>query len=167
MISSVDGYLRYFEGIRRRTYFFALSVPAEHFDWSPARNDFTCGDILRHIAAIEQISVYAVVNGRWQPYPGHERELAPDLKSAINYLGEIHIESKRLLRRLPDEVLIQQRTGLDGTHLKAWRLLMAMIEHEIHHRSQLGSYLAMIGVKPPQLYGLGVEDVEMMSKMLS
>jgi uncharacterized damage-inducible protein DinB len=36
---------------------------------------------------------------------------------------------------------------------------MAMIEHEIHHRSQLAVYLSLLGVEPPQIYGLGVEDV--------
>ena len=44
---------------------------------------------------------------------------------------------------------------------------MAMVEHEIHHRSQLASYLSMVGEAPPQLYGLGVEDVIVQSAKLS
>jgi uncharacterized damage-inducible protein DinB len=43
--------------------------------------------------------------------------------------------------------------------VKAWRLLMAMVEHEIHHRSQLADYLTIMGVDPPQIYGMGVEEV--------
>ena len=34
---------------------------------------------------------------------------------------------------------------------------MAMVEHEIHHRSQLAAYLAELGVQPPQLFGVMVE----------
>jgi uncharacterized damage-inducible protein DinB len=36
---------------------------------------------------------------------------------------------------------------------------MAMTEHEIHHRSQLAMYLLLLGVKPPHIYGLGVEEL--------
>jgi uncharacterized damage-inducible protein DinB len=36
---------------------------------------------------------------------------------------------------------------------------MAMVEHEIHHRSQIAMYLSLMGVPPPHIYGLGVEDV--------
>jgi len=41
-----------------------------------------------------------------------------------------------------------------------WRLLLAMVEHEVHHRSQLASYLTLMGVEAPDIFGLGVEDVE-------
>ena len=43
--------------------------------------------------------------------------------------------------------------------IKAWRLLMAMTEHEVHHRSHLASYLTWMGVEAPDVFGLGVEDV--------
>jgi uncharacterized damage-inducible protein DinB len=36
---------------------------------------------------------------------------------------------------------------------------MAMVEHEVHHRSQLDCYLAEAGVEPPQIYGWRMEDV--------
>jgi len=43
--------------------------------------------------------------------------------------------------------------------VKAWRFLMAMVEHEVHHRSQLDCYLSLAGVEPPQIYGWRMEDV--------
>jgi uncharacterized damage-inducible protein DinB len=36
---------------------------------------------------------------------------------------------------------------------------MAMCEHEVHHRSQLASYLTLMGTDAPDIFGLGVEDV--------
>jgi len=33
-------------------------------------------------------------------------------------------------------------------------------EHEVHHRSQLASYLTWMGLEAPDIFGLGVEDVE-------
>ena len=44
--------------------------------------------------------------------------------------------------------------------VRAWRLLLAMVEHEVHHRSQLASYLTWMGLEAPDIFGLGVEDVE-------
>jgi uncharacterized damage-inducible protein DinB len=44
--------------------------------------------------------------------------------------------------------------------VRAWRLLLAMVVHEVHHRSQLASYLTWMGLEAPDTFGLGVEDVE-------
>jgi len=34
-----------------------------------------------------------------------------------------------------------------------------MVEHEVHHRSQIYVYLGMLGVKTPPIYGLTSEEV--------
>jgi len=34
-----------------------------------------------------------------------------------------------------------------------------LVEHEVHHRSQLDCYLALAGVEPPQIFGRRMEDV--------
>ena len=60
MIQSVESLIRYFDSIRRRTLTFARAVPADRIDWSPQEDAFTFGDILRHIAAVEEITVHAV-----------------------------------------------------------------------------------------------------------
>lgn len=159
MIRDIPSFIRYFDGVRRRTLTFARAIPPERIDWAPRPDEFTFGDLLRHLAAIEKISVQAVVAGRWGAYPGHGPELAPDLEAAIACLQAVHAEAMEQLAALPDEVLRQPRPDLTGQTLKAWRLLMAMLEHEIHHRSQIASYLADLGLEPPQIYGLHVEDV--------
>ena len=65
-----------------------------------------------------------------------------------------------VLKDLPDAELNQPRPALEGDgQVKIWRWLLAMTEHEIHHRSQLAMCLLLLGVKPPHIYGLGVEDL--------
>ena len=44
---------------------------------------------------------------------------------------------------------------------------MSVIEHEVHHRSQLASYLEIMGVEPPQIFGLQVNDVAEFSAKLA
>lgn len=102
--------------------------------------------------------VGAVVEGRWR-YPGHTHDSTQTLDGLIAELEAGHAAALERLRALDDAVLAQARPTLNGPPARAWRLLMAMVEHEIHHRSQLALYLALMGVEPPQIYGLGVEDV--------
>jgi len=44
---------------------------------------------------------------------------------------------------------------------------MSVIEHEVHHRSQLASYLEIMGAEPPQIFGLEVDDVAELSTKLA
>jgi uncharacterized damage-inducible protein DinB len=163
MIHSVEEFIQYFDGIRRRTLRFARAIPPDRIDWSPGGEAYTCGDLLRHLVAVEKITICEVADGRWAAYPGHDRDLAGDLEAVIGYLETTHAEAMSRLRALPDSELDQHRAALTGHPLKTWRLLMSMVEHEIHHRSQLASYLTMMGVEPPQIFGLGVEDVVVLS----
>jgi uncharacterized damage-inducible protein DinB len=158
MIEHVAGFADYFAGIRRRTLAFVRMIPADRLGWSPRESEFTCGELVRHLSAAEQMFVGAVVEGRWR-YQGHAHDPAQTLDALIAELEAGHAAVLQRLRALDDAVLPQPRPTLDGPPVKAWRLLMALVEHEIHHRSQLALYLALMGVEPPQIYGLGVEDV--------
>jgi uncharacterized damage-inducible protein DinB len=158
MIQSTSAFIHYFDGIRRRTLTFARIIPAGQLDWSPAAGEFTCADIVRHLTAAESLFVGAVVEGRWH-YRGHNRSPDDTLDSLLAGLEAGHVAAMALLGTLPDTALPEARPTLDGPPVKAWRLLMAMVEHEVHHRSQLAVYLALLGVTPPHIYGLGVEDV--------
>ncbi len=46
----------------------------------------------------------------------------------------------------------------DGA-LSGWRLLMMMLEHEIHHRSQVDTYAGLQGWPVPDIYGRSAEQV--------
>jgi uncharacterized damage-inducible protein DinB len=158
MLNSVADFIKYFDSIRRRTLNFIQSVPADQIDWSPGAGEFTFGDLIRHLAAAEQMFVGAIVNDKWT-YVGHTANEHQELGKAIARLSETHAQAMATLQNVSDAELMQPRSTLDGPQVKAWRLLMAMVEHEIHHRSQLAMYLTLNQIKPPHIYGLGVEDV--------
>lgn len=158
MIEHIDQFTPYFESIRQRTLKYIRTIPPDQVDWSPGEGEFTCGDIVRHLAATEQMFVGAVVTGQWG-YAGHDRSASPDLEMMVAHLETIHGAALAALQTLSHSALYEPRPTLNGPPMKAWRLLMAMVEHEIHHRSQLAMYLSLMGITPPHLYGLGVEDV--------
>ena len=161
MIASARAFADYFDGVRRRTVHFFRAIPAERIDWAPRDGEYTCGDIVRHVTACERMFVTAVVDGRWI-YPGHERPKAPTLDAALADLDAAHAECGARLRGLGDAALDTMRPPLEpgAAPVRAWRLLLAMSEHEVHHRSQLASYLTWMGLEAPDIFGLGVEDVE-------
>ena len=160
MIQSTTDFIKYFDSIRRRTMNYIRVVPADRLDWSPKEGEFTCADIIRHIIAAEKMFINVVTEGRWK-FEGHESEGEQSLDELIALLEATHVEAMEKLGRFPDRDLYKPRYGPkeDGHPLKAWRWLMAMTEHEIHHRSQLAVYLSQMGVQPPHIFGLGVEDL--------
>jgi uncharacterized damage-inducible protein DinB len=161
VIARVRDFTDYFEGVRRRTVGFFRVIPAARIDWAPAPGEYTCGDIIRHVAASEGMFVGAAVDGRWR-YAGHERRRGATLEAALAHLDACHAQAAAVLARATDADLGASRPALEdgGRPVRAWRLLMAMVEHEVHHRSQLASCLTMMGVEAPDIFGLGVEDVE-------
>lgn len=98
------------------------------------------------------------LDGIWK-YGGHEANGSQDLKDLLHLLENEHLQAMERLAGLADDQLYEPRPSIKGHPLKAWRWLMAMVEHEIHHRSQLAVYLTLMGVRPSHIYGLGVEDI--------
>ena len=160
MIQSTADFIKYFEGIRRRTLNYIRVVPPDQLGWSPKSGEFTCADIIRHIIETERMFVRVATEGLWK-YEGHESEQEQNLDELIALLEATHSKALEMLKQFPDQNLNAPRYGPkgEGRPLKAWRWLMAMTEHEIHHRSQLAVYLSLMGVQSPHIFGLGVEDL--------
>jgi uncharacterized damage-inducible protein DinB len=160
MIQSTADFIKYFEGVRRRTLNYIRVLPADRLGWSPQEGEFTCAGILRHFIETEKMFVRVVTEGGWK-YESHESDEKQSLDDLIALLEATHVESMEKLRRFPEQDMNEPRYGPkgEGQPLKAWRWLMVMAEHEIHHRSQLAVYLSLMGVQPPHIFGLGVEDL--------
>jgi uncharacterized damage-inducible protein DinB len=142
MLQSVQSFIEYFEGVRCRTLRYVQVIPPDSVDWTPREGEFTCGEIVRHLAAAEEMFVGVVIEGKWR-YPGHDGALPSDLETTLARLDADHTQAMARLSELPDEELYQPRPTLNGPPVKAWRLLMAMVEHEVHHRRFTGWALKM------------------------
>jgi uncharacterized damage-inducible protein DinB len=157
VIATVAEFVRYFEGIRRRTLATVARVSPEALGWAPRPGEFTCGEIIRHLTGAERFFVTKVLEDRFtgdlDPGPPFDRA------ETLTRLEAVHRAESARLVAMPDERLAVSLSDLDGGSVKAWRFLMAMVEHEVHHRSQLDSYLSELGIEPPQLYGYRMEAV--------
>jgi uncharacterized damage-inducible protein DinB len=157
MIGSVAEFARYWDGVRRRTWAAVDRVGPGLLDWAPRPEEMTCGEIIRHLAGAERFFVTKVVEDRFT------EDLSPGAvlghAETRARLESVHREEMARLGGLDDRTLTSPRRDLDGGTVQAWRFLMAMVEREVHHRSQLDCYLAEAGVEPPQIYGWRMEDV--------
>jgi uncharacterized damage-inducible protein DinB len=157
MLTSIGEFARYFEGVRRRTWAAVDRVTPEILEWRPWPQALSCGEIVRHLAGAERFFVTKVVEDRWTDAldPGPNLDLA----ATRALLGAAHEEQAPRLLAVPDRRLRERVKDLAGGDVSVWRLLMAMAEHEIHHRSQLNSRLSAAGIGAPQLFGYRMEEV--------
>lgn len=158
MIESLGAYSKYFEGLRRRTLRYAEAVPPDKIEWRPAAGEYTCGDIIRHTGSV-QVMNWGAAAGEKLRYRGHGQSLGTGKAGALAYLAECHREAAAKLAGLPESTLKEKRPDLNGRPTSAWRFLMAAVEHEVHHRGQLAGYLRDLGIDPPELFGVKMEEL--------
>jgi uncharacterized damage-inducible protein DinB len=162
VISDIGSYLRYFDAVHRRTARDISALPAEAEGWKPSRgegeNAWGIGEIIRHLAGSRMYFASAYRNEGWlQDWP------VPMTAVQSTWLQGLEASAAEFHRRLegtPDEWL-QRRIHMidtDGS-LSGWRILMMMLEHEVHHRSQIDSYAGLQGWPVPDIFGRSAEAI--------
>ena len=153
-ITNIQTFLDYYESIRQRTLNVIKCIPRDKFDWTYKEGKFTFADFIRHIAAIERYMFAENVQFKPSRYPGYGKDLADGYDNVLAYMDRLHQETIAIFSRITPEDLNKQCTTPSGAQITVWKLLRALVEHEIHHRGQIYTYLGMLGVAVPPLYGL-------------
>lgn len=156
-IQTISSFLPYFNNIRERTVRTVRCIPPDKLEWSYAPGKFTLGDMARHIAVTERFVFVECAMGGRSKYPGCGKEFAEGYDEVLHFMQRTHSESVSLLETLTDAGLQHKCSSPDGTPITTWKLLRAMIEHEIHHRGELYAELGMLGITVPPLYGVTSE----------
>ena len=163
-IQTIQPFLRYFRNVRERTMRVVRCIPEDKLDWSYRPGKFSFGDLMRHLATVERYMFAENVQGKPSRYPGHGRELADGPENVLAFFNHLHQESVAIFSRLSAEDLQKKCVTPGGTSITVWKWLRAMVEHEIHHRSQIYTYLGMLGIQTPPIYGLTSEEVREKSR---
>jgi len=162
-IRDIETFLPFFESIRERTLRVVALVPEEKLEWRHSPGVFSPGDLARHIAATERYVFAENVFARPSRYPGCGTELAQGRDAIQAFMQRIHAETVDILRQLKPEDLQRKGATPDGYSITAWKLLRAMVEHEVHHRGEIYVYLALLGVPRPPLYTLTEPELRALS----
>lgn len=158
-IRDLKEFQNYFNKVHQRTMNVVRSIPPAQIDWRFREGKFTLGDLVRHIATANRYIFVEVARGGKSRYAGCGRELAPAYDQVVELSERLHAENVEIIASLSPDDLLRKCTTPDGAAIATWKWLRAMIEHEIHHRGQIFTYLALLEVASPPLYGLTSEEV--------
>ena len=158
-----EDFLTNFEQVRGRTMGVVRAIPPDKVEWTCRPGEFTLGDLARHIASTERTIFAECACGRPSRYKGCGRELADGRDNIVAYMERMHAESMEIFRNMSDAQWNAKGTSPEGKPVTAWRMLRAMLEHEVHHRGQIYVYLGILGVPVPSLYGLNERQVKSLS----
>ena len=142
--------------IHANTDAVVVAVTDEAVPWRPAAGEFSIGQIVLHIANARLLQLQ-FIRGEAPKYRGHR--LVPD-ETAAHLRQALLRSGKKAIAQLHDANLDALVRNVRGIELPAWRLAInGLIEHEVHHRSQLCDSLAAFGIEPPALFGMRVEEL--------
>jgi uncharacterized damage-inducible protein DinB len=135
------------------------AVPGDKGDYRPDPISKTAMELVRHIAGAEIRFLEACINAEFSSTAG-----APDTARTPTEVAAWYSEN---FSRNFDKL-----TGLKGDHLAkiidfrgifklpSVAFLQVAMNHTIHHRGQLSSYLRSMGAKVPSIYGESYDDAQ-------
>jgi uncharacterized damage-inducible protein DinB len=162
MITDMAAYLRFFDGIRRRTERDVAALPPAAASWRPPAIDdevgWGIGEIVGHIGASRLFFASAYRGEGWRTLPAEiDRD---DPATWVPWLRASADRFVAALRETPDAWLTRKVRMIDTPgEMSGWRLLMMMVEHEVHHRSQIDAYAGLQGWPVPDIFGRSAEAV--------
>ena len=158
-ITDLNTFIKYYSKVKLRTKKLFSYIPKDQIEWTFQEGKFTIGELIRHLAAIERYMYAETVQGKPSAYKGCGEDLAKGYDAVIAYYDQMHRESLEIFSQLSPEDLLKKCKTPGEIEITTWKWLRAMVEHEIHHRGQLYTYLAILGVQTPPIFGLTSEEV--------
>lgn len=161
MITSIDAFLRYFDAVHRRAMRDVSALPPEADGWAPPAGEGEAGwsinVLVGHMAGSRLYFASAYRGEGWISPP------PPDVRRRDQWLPALDASAAQLrdaLAGTPDDWLQRKVRMIDSDGaLSGWRVLMMMLEHDIHHRSQIDTYAGLNGWPVPDIYGRSAETI--------
>jgi uncharacterized damage-inducible protein DinB len=162
MITDIASYLRFFDSVQRRTERDVAALPPEGAAWRPpaagGEHGWAIGDIVGHIGSSRLYFASAYRGEGWIATP-FESDRA-DQRTWLPWLRSSAERFVALVRDTPDQWLTRRIEMIDTPgSLSGWRILMMMLEHEIHHRSQIDTYAGLQGWPVPDIFERSAESI--------
>ena len=162
MFTGIDAFLRYFRSVNNRAVRDVAALPPAADGWTPVggegENAWSINKLIGHMAGSRLYFASAYRGAGWiNPAPPDVSR--PELWPVA--LNDSFDEFSRLVSELGDDGLANKIEMIDtpGATLNGWRLLLMMMEHDIHHRSQIDTYAGLNGWDPPDIYARSAEAI--------
>lgn len=150
--SHLDPLIANWNRVHKQSTRIMKSAPNDKYDWKPCDSAMPLGELMNHLYIAESLFIESALTG------GFTKESLPQ---AINNTEELmaafdklHEEGVAKIATLTPEQMNDTVApfGPDKA-MPRGVLLNIMLEHEIHHRGQLYTYLRIMGCECPALFG--------------
>ena len=135
------------------------AIPIDKGDYQPNPNSRTAFDLAWHIASAENRFLDAVASGEFN-FSGTKPEWVRNTADVAKWYADNFEENIKRLEQLTDEQIVKI---VDFRGIRQWPAVLHLqsgLNHSIHHRGQLSTYLRPMGVKVPSIYGQSYDDAQ-------
>ena len=127
-------------------------IPRDRLDWRPAEGMLSLGQMARHVWRSEEGTRHIALDGDWSYY---EKRIPQGLLAVLGEVKSLDDELQEIRRVHQDTLRAVQAFPLDRweelrenaqfhTRRPAGLMLFRIIDHQIHHRAQVGTYLRIL-----------------------
>jgi uncharacterized damage-inducible protein DinB len=136
------------------------AIPKDKGDYRPDPKAKSALELGWHIAAAQERFLGGVALGGFDFSPIHQPESMQHSADIAVWYGESFARNFEKLQALSGEQLVKVLDFRGLFQLPAVMYLQFEMNHEIHHRGQLSTYLRPMGAKVPAIYGESYDTAE-------
>jgi uncharacterized damage-inducible protein DinB len=155
-----DVYLGTLKNESRTTKKVLEAVPADKAEYRPDPISKTANELVRHIAAADNRFVEAVLTGVFDTNPAMIPENVKTPAEIASWYEQRYAKNFEALTKATGEQLAKIVDFRGMFQWPAVKFLIFGLQHTIHHRGQLSSYLRCMGAKVPAIYGESYDSAE-------
>ena len=138
-------------------------VPEEKFDWKPHDKSFSLHDLAAHVAEVPRWTAVTLEQDGFDLDAPYERTVPETKAEILAHFDEGVAEARKVLAGTSGDTLMETWTMTKGGEValampKAAVLRSFILNHNVHHRAQLGVYLRMLDVPVPGHYGPSADE---------
>jgi uncharacterized damage-inducible protein DinB len=155
-----DVYMPVLKAEHRVTKAVLEAVPADKPDYRPDPNAKSAMELLRHIAAAENRFLETTINGEFSTAIGAIPDNVKTPNEIAAWYAQQFEKNCDALNKLSGEQLTKMVDFRGLFSRPAVAYLQIGINHSIHHRGQLSTYLRPMGGKVPAIYGESYDSAQ-------
>lgn len=150
--SHLDPLIANWQRVHKQSVRLMAAAPTDKFDWKPAETAMPLGELMNHLYIAEALFADSAVTG------GFDKDKLPapinNTEELIAAFDKSHEASIAKVATIPAEQMNDTVAPFGPAKAMPRAVLLnVMLEHEIHHRGQLYTYLRILGCECPALFG--------------
>ena len=150
MAAHLDLYIKNWNRIHQQTKRIIAAAPNDKYDWKPCESAMSLGELVNHPWISEWGLIEAALTGS---FPKEWPTPLSDTASVLAAFDKTHEEAVAKVMTLTPEQLTEDIAPFSPERRMARKAVLdIIIEHEIHHRGQLYTYLRIADCEIPPLF---------------